>query len=231
MTVANASKIQRSPVGPPPPLEPGDHLDQPAFDTRYRTMPAHIKAELIGGIVYMPPPVGYDHADVHGELMFWLKLYKSRTPGTRAYDNATDILGHDSQPQPDASLVIENGQTRQNEDGFIEGPPELVVEIASSTESYDLHSKRADYEKYGIGEYLALLIRAQKAVWFVREGGHFVEQPMTPDGILRSRIFPGLWLDVAAILRSDTRRVEEVLNLGLATPEHAAFVATRAAVK
>jgi Uma2 family endonuclease len=228
MTVANLSKICRSSAGNLPPLEAGDALNQQTFHERYRQTPPHIKAELIGGTVYMPAAVGFDHADVHGELMFWLKAYKSRTPGVRALDNATDILGHDSQPQPDASLIIEGGQTRLNDERYVVGPPELVIEVASSSVSYDLHAKREDYERYGIGEYLVLLVWEKKPIWFVRESGKFVEQSSGPDGILRSRIFPGLWLDAAALLRGDTLRVEEVLKLGLATPEHAAFAAERA---
>jgi Uma2 family endonuclease len=136
-----------------PPLEPGDHLDQKTFHTRYEAMPEDVIAELIGGVVYMPSPLKASQGDIHGEVMAWLKQYKAATPGTRVLDNATVILAEDSEPQPDACLLIRpevGGQTRENEDGYIVGPPELVVEVALSSESYDRHSKLRDYERYGV---------------------------------------------------------------------------------
>jgi Uma2 family endonuclease len=189
-------------------------------------MPRHVRAELIGGVVYMPSPVKVEHGDVHGELVTWLKLYKAATPGTRAFDNATQILGQDSEPQPDASLVIVGGATNVDDAGYLVGPPELAAEVALSSESYDLHSKKADYERYGVGEYLVIVLRLGRVIWFVRAAERFVEMPPDSDGIYRSRIFKGLWLDPTALLRADTRRLQEVLNQGTNSPEHAAFAAS-----
>jgi Uma2 family endonuclease len=158
----------------------------------------------------------------------WLNLYKAATLGTRAFDNSTQILGEDSEPQPDAALIVVGGSTREDAEGFLVGPPELAAEVALSSESYDLHSKKADYERYGIGEYLVVVLRLRRVIWFVREGGGFVEMPPDADGIYRSRIFKGLWLDPAALLAGDTGRAQSVLNQGLGSPEHAAFVASLA---
>ena len=201
-------------------------MDQATFHALYEGMSADFKAELIGGIVYVPAALRADHGDVHMDVMTWLGTYKARTPGTRALDNATHILEDDSEPQPDASLLIIGGQTRENEKGYIAGAPELIVEVVSSSRSYDLHAKKADYEKYGVREYLALLIRERRAIWFVRENDRFVELPSPGDGVYRSPLFGGLWLDAKAILSGDTARVLQVLDLGLASPEHAAFAAT-----
>lgn len=206
-----------------PALQPGDHLDQPTFHARYEAMPEHVRAELIGGIVYMPSPVKADHGDVHGELITWLTLFKAATPGTRVLDNATQILGDDSEPQPDAALLITGGQTRETDDGYIRGAPEFVAEVALSTESYDLHSKKRDYEHHGVREYVVCVLRLQRIVWFVRQGATFAELSPDAEGIYRSPFIKGLWLDAAALLRGDTNRVHEVLNQGLASTEHAEF--------
>ena len=171
----------------------------------------------------MPSPVKADHASVHGELITWLTLYKAATPGTVVLDNGTQILSSESEPQPDAALIIVGGQTRKTPDGYVQGPAEFVAEVASSTESYDLHSKRADYERYGVREYLVLMVRLGQALWFLRENNRFVEVPPGPDGIHRSPLIKGLWLDSAAMLRGDTKRVQEVLDLGLASADHAQF--------
>lgn len=208
----------------------GDHLDQPTFHARYEAMPENFRAELIGGVVYVPSPLKADHGGPHADLVTWANIYRSHLPAARVMDNATDILGPDSEPQPDVYLFLEGGQTRMTTDGYVEGPPEFVGEVASSSAAYDLHEKRRDYERYGVGEYLVVLVRESRVVWFTRPGGPksgFVELAAGTDGIHRSLSLPGLWLDAAALFRSDVPRLLEVLNLGLATPEHAAFVASR----
>ncbi len=210
-----------------PLLEQGDHLDQKTFHERYAAMPDHVKAELVGGVVHMPSPLKVRHGRPHGRLMGWLGLYQEATPGTDVFDNTTTILGGDSETQPDACLIIlpENGgQTKEDEDGYLTGPPELVAEVASTTVAYDLHSKRRDYERAGVREYLVLVVGDARAVWFVRrEQGFEVLQPGS-DGILRSDLFGGLWLDAAALFRGDTATLHNVLRQGLASPEHARFV-------
>ena len=212
------------------PLEAGDHLDQPTFHELYKAMPEGVRAELIGGIVILPSPLRFRHGSLHATLITWLALYGASTPGARAADNATDILGEDSEPQPDGILFLERGAARENEEGYIVGPPEFLAEVASSSISYDLHSKKADYERYGVQEYLVLSVFDKRAFWFVREGSAFVEMPADGDGIHRSRGLPGLWLDAAALFRGDLKRIQEVLALGLASAEHAAFVVARTKV-
>jgi Uma2 family endonuclease len=212
---------------PMPPLEAGDRLDQPTFHARYQAMPEDTRAELIGGVVHMPSPLKRPHGRVHMLVNGWLLAYESATPGIEALDNATNILGPESEPQPDACLRIlpeHGGQTRE-ENEYVVGPPELVVEVASGMESIDLHAKRTDYERAGVREYVVVVIRQARVLWFVLRDGRFEDLSPAADGNLRSEVFPGLWLDPAALLRRDLPRVLEVLRQGLATPEHATLVA------
>ncbi len=146
------------PDGHIPPLENGDRLSRPEFERRYNAMPNLKKAELIEGIVYMPSPVRFSqHGRPHSHLMGWLVLYEAGTPGVQAGDNSTVRLDVDNEPQPDASLLIDperGGQTRLSKDGYIEGAPELVAEVASSRASYDLHDKQNIYRRNGVREYV-----------------------------------------------------------------------------
>ena len=223
------------PTGPPtpaigkglPPLTAGDQLDQPTFHARYLAMPEGIRAELVEGIVYMPPPpVADGHSAPHAGLVFWLGYYQSFTAGVRPTNDGTTILGRHSQPQPDATLRIAvGGQARLSDAGYVVGCPELVCEVANSTEAYDLHAKRRDYERHGAQEYIAIVVRTPAVVWFARRGKRLVEVPPDPDGLYRSQTFPGLWLDPSALLANDARGLRLTLDAGLATPEHAAFVA------
>lgn len=211
-----------------PPLENGDRLDQPTFHARYEAMPEDYRAELIGGIVYIPSPRRLSHGETQSLVIRWLDEYAEATPGTEALLNNTQILGPDSEPEPDACLFIApeyGGSVYADEDDYLHGAPELIVEVSSSTESIDLHRKKQDYQKAGVREYVVLALRMQKVFWFVRQRGRYKETPLPADGIFRSRTFPGLWLDAEAMLRCHRPGVLAALKRGLAVAEHAAFVA------
>jgi Uma2 family endonuclease len=217
-----------------PPLENGDHLDQPTFHERYAAMPPGTRAELIGGVVHMPSPVRRNHGSHTLEVAGWLRDYKLHTPGVEALDNATTILGEWSEPQPDFSLLIApecGGQTSVTVDGYVQGGPELVVEVAGSSASYDLHTKLRDYEQSGVREYVVVVLRQRQVRWFYSRDGRFIGEEAASDGVFRSEAFPGLWLDGEALLRLDSLAVRRTVELGVATPEHAAFVRRLAAAR
>jgi Uma2 family endonuclease len=223
-----ATVIQPSHTRLLPPLENGDRLDQKTFHARYEAMPEDCRAELIGGIVYMPSLQKVPHSKAHQLVSHWLGEYVGSTPGTDVLLNNTQILGPDSEPEPDACLFIDpeyGGRVRVDKDEYLHGPPELIVEVSSATESIDLHRKKDDYEKAGVREYVVLALRMRRVFWFVRRRAKYKEVPLPGDGIFRSREFPGLWLDADAVLRNHRQRVLAALNKGLASPEHAAFVA------
>jgi hypothetical protein len=216
-----------------PSLENGDRLDQKTFHARYEAMP-HVRAELIGGIVYMSSPMKSPHGRYGTPLIRWLAEFEEATPGTEVLVGATTILGDESEPEPDGSLLILpafGGQTWEDEDQYINGSPEFIGEIGYATESIDLHGKKDDYEKAGVREYMVVTLRMHKIFWFVKRRGKFKELAPDADGIFRSEVFPGLWLDPEAMLRRDRKRLLAVLRKGLASSEHAAFVAKLAAKK
>ena len=209
-----------------PPLENGDHLDQKTFHQRYEAMPG-VRAELIGGIVFMSSPQKIRHGYHHSRLAQLTCDYVDDTPGTEACVNSTAILGPDAEPQPDAFLYILpdcGGQTTE-EDGYMKGAPEWVGEIGDSTESIDLNRKKLDYEKAGVREYMVAAVRTRQLFWFSRRRGKFKPLAAGADGIIRSEVFPGFWLDAEAFLERDSKRLRAVLRRGLESPEHAEFVA------
>ena len=142
----------------PPELHSGDEMSQAEFHRIYQRMPKEFKAELIGGIVYVSPPLGKRHGKTHMPLNTLLYTYEAHTAGVETADNTTIILGSKSQPQPDAYVRIlpEYGGRSGSapDDYYTQGPPELVVEIAHSTRSIDFHRKRQDYARNGVLEYL-----------------------------------------------------------------------------
>ena len=221
--------IEDASNGAIPPLENGDRLTRAEFERRYDAMPHLKKAELIEGEVYMPSPVRYrQHGHPHTRLVNWLGNYETDTPGVEAGDNSSVRLDVDNEPQPDAFLIIlpeRGGQARISEDDFIEGAPELVAEVASSSVSYDLGKKLNVYRRCGVREYIVWRVRDRQVDWFVNREGRFEPLPPSADGILRSTVFPGLWLDPAALVQGEKARVKAVLEQGLKSAEHAEFVA------
>ena len=217
-----------------PPLVHGQHLDQPTFHERYEAMPPDTRAELVGGIVYMPSPMLFDHGDASWMVSGWLDRYQRFTPRIRGADGATVKLDLKGEPQPDAFLFIPaelGGQSRVDADNYLTGAPELVVEVARSSRHFDLKQKKADYERAGVLEYLVVELGPDRIHWFIRRARRFAGLRPGADGIYRSQVFPGLWLDPGAIFTQDRARRDAILEQGVATPEHAAFVAKLVAAR
>ena len=217
-----------------PPLEQGDRLSRDEFERRYDAMPNLKKAELIEGVVYMAAAVKFEgHAHEHNHLNGWLAIYASETGGVVAGDNSSLKLDLDNMPQPDCLLMRlpEFGGQADIVDGYIEGVPEWVGEVSSSTVSLDLHAKLNVYRRNGVQEYFVWRTQDEEIDWFVLREGQFERLPPDADGILRSRQFPGLWLDPEAMTSGRLKQVIEVLQQGLASPEHAAFVELLASKK
>ncbi len=209
-------------------LENGDRLTREEFEQRYDAMPHLKKAELIDGVVYLAAALRYRrHGRPHSLIMGWLVAYEALTQGVKAADNATVRLDNDNEPQPDALLRIEvecGGQSCISEDDYIEGAPELIVEIAASTASYDLHDKLEVYRRHGVQEYIVWRVLEQQLDWFCLDAGNFV--PLQPNGlgVLYSRVFPGLNLNIQALLAEDVAQVLAEVQQGKATEAHQNFV-------
>jgi Uma2 family endonuclease len=224
-----STTIRPSGARPIPELENGDRLSRAEFERRYDASPNLKRAELIEGVVQMPSPVRHSrHSRPHSHLVAWLAGYESATPGLEVGDNGSVRLDQDNEPQPDAYLMIHprcGGQARISSDDFVEGAPELVAEIASSSVSYDLGAKLHAYRRNGVREYVVWRVLDQQIDWLVLVEGRYEPHAPDADGILKSTVFPGLWLDPSAFVSGDLARALAVLQQGIATPEHAAFVA------
>ncbi|MFM8005254.1 MAG: Uma2 family endonuclease, partial [Dolichospermum sp.] len=163
----------------------------------------------------------------HGRITGWLFSYEAMTPGVALGVEPTVRLDLDNEPQPDAVLIIlpeAGGQTRISEDDYIEGAPELVVEIAASSVAIDLHGKKQAYRRNGVREYIVWQVLDQKLSWFSLEQGEYLELLPNEKGILQSRVFPGLWLAVNELLTGNMQIVLNVLQAGLQSVEHADFI-------
>ena len=215
-------------ISPLLPLESGDRLTREEFERRYEAMPQLKKAELIEGVVYVASPLRYEkHGKPHTYIIGWLIAYCAVTPGVEPADNTTVRLDLDNEPQPDALLRIEEacgGQSRISEDDYVEGAPELIIEIASSSASYDLHDKKKAYRRNGVQEYIVWQVAEEKVSWFSLQSGEYITLEPDQAGIICSRIFPGLNLQVTSLLRGELAQVLAEVQAGVSTQVHQMFV-------
>lgn len=208
-----------------PPLASGDRLTRAEFERRYEATPEHFKAELIEGVVYVASPVRAFHGDPHFNLIAWLSAYSIATPGIQGSDNATTRLDLDNEPQPDVSLrIVQGGTSTLSEDGYIEGAPELVAEIATSSAAIDLGAKKNAYRRNRVQEYLVWQTFENQFSWFRLENELYVLVEPDENGMIQSQVFPGLWLNVDALLNNEMIAVMNTLQIGLQSSEHQAFV-------
>ena len=210
-----------------PPLQHGDRLSRDEFERRYDRMHGVKKAELIEGVVHMPSPVRFEsHGSPHADLVWWLNHYRVFTRGLKVGDNSTVRLDLGNEPQPDVLLCImpsHGGQAGVSHDDYLEGGPELVAEISASTEAIDLNQKFESYRRNDVREYIVWRVLEEAIDWFVLRNGQY-ERLEAVDGVLRSPLFSGLWLDVAAMVGGDLVAVLETLQSGLSSVEHVEFV-------
>lgn len=228
MSIAETLKpVPPNPVAPSiPKLRHGERLSRAEFERRYANMP-DVKAELLDGVVYMSSPVSVDHGSPHSDLICWLCTYKAHTRGTDAGDNVTNRLSDASEPQPDAYLRIlesHGGNSHEDKDRYLAGAAELLGEVARSSKGHDRNVKLPIYKRDGVREFILWRVEDNAIDWFVLRDNEYQLLVADSSGIIRSETFPGLWLDVNAMLRRDLVQVLKVLQQGIASAEHAEFV-------
>ena len=221
------AKKEALPIASPLPLENGDALSSGEFLRRYRAMPRLKKAELVEGIVYMGSPVSRQHAKPDGIIQMWAAYFASHTPVVEHLTNATVILDAENTIQPDALLRLDprhGGRTRVTEDHLISGPPELVVEVAASSASIDLHDKLRACQRNLVPEYLVWLVAENEFKWFALQEERYKELAPDSQGLFTSRTFSTLVLPIKALLAFDSAAVIAALEQRIKSPAHAEFL-------
>jgi Uma2 family endonuclease len=212
-----------------PPLEGGDRLSRAEFERRYEAMAKSFHAELLEGEVYVASPIRWGRHTLHqGRLIRVITLHQAFTPGTEAGGETTVRLDANNEPQPDAVLFIlpsHGGQTTIDDDEYLVGAPELVGEIAASSVSVDMHKKLDVYRRNQVREYVVWRVFDEAIDWFAWRDGEYAALQPDQDGVARSETFPGLWVNIPALLADRWPEVQSSLQAGLNSPEHAAFVA------
>lgn len=209
----------------PEPLITGMRMEREEFIRRWDALPDLKNAELIEGTVFVSSPVGRTHSRFDGHFSAWLWTYANSTAHVSTGHNETCYM-LESAPQPDCYLRIDQrGNAAPDDEGrFIEGAPELIVEICESSHAHDFGPKKALYQRAGVREYITVDTFAKRLAWRFLKEGSYIELDPDSGGILRSHVFPGLWLSPQHVWPLDGRAMLALLEQGLQSPEHAAFL-------
>ncbi len=192
----------------PPPLNAGDHLTRDEFERRWDMHPEIKKAELIDGVVYLEMVVSARHGEPHGMMSVWLGLYAAARPELQMLPDTTVRFEGENDVQPDLLLRRRDGGTSLiSHDRCVEGPPELVIEVAASSAAYDMFIKKDVYRRNGVQEYLVWQEWEKRVDWWELRDGKYVDLPRDDSGSIESRVFPGLRLNVPKLLEGDMQAV------------------------
>ena len=187
-------------------LEPGDHLTRDEFHRRYCQRPDIKKAELVEGVVHLAPPVRASaHGKPHGAVLTWLGTYQAAQPDVWLLAETTLRMDAPNEVQPNAMLFREEPSgPRLTSDDYVEGVPQLVVEVAASSASYDLHEKKEAYRRNGVREYVVWRTLDGAIDWFrLDPGGEYAGVEPDERGVIESVALPGLGLHVPKMLAGD----------------------------
>ena len=219
---------------PSPPLENGDRLTRCEFERRYAARPDLKKAQLIEGVVYMPSPVSTAHAGPHAMIQTVLLVYAASTPGSAETTTRPSGSTSTTSRSPTSSCASSSeagGRSQVSDDDYFEGAPELVVEVAASSASIDLHDKLRAYRRNGVQEYVVWRTHERQIDWFELADGEYRVLPADDAGVVHSRVFPGLRLAAGALLKGDLAGALAEVQKGIGSPDHGAFVARLAAAR
>jgi len=210
-----------------PLLREGDRLTADEFHRRYEGMPYLKNANLVDGVVYMSSPIHTHHSGAHFDVIGWLAPYRYSVVVVAGHDNVSWRIDGQNEVQPDAILCLDAAHDGAVVDGgrLLRGVPELVVEVAVSSARADAGPKRALYERTGVQEYVLWRVRDDRLDWWALTDGSYQPLPADENGVIKSVVFPGLWLDVPALIADDMPRVMATRDAGLGSLEHHAFAA------
>lgn len=212
----------------PATLTTGEKMDRTEFLCCWEALPELKLAELIEGVVFVASPVSLDHGKWDSRIISWLDHYAIATPGCETGNNTAWWM-LESAPQPDAHLRIRperGGQSSLSPDArYPTGAPELAVEICLPSTEVDFGFKLRLYLRAGVREYITVELFQKRIIWRVLRDGAYYELAPDADGIVRSIVFPGLWLNVDAFWRNDGARMLATLEAGIESPKHKEFVA------
>lgn len=166
------------------------------FEEFCELIPEGVKADLIEGVIYMASPDNLEHHSIY----LWLSVIIS------CYLEEKEILGRlfgsriafrinmENSPEPDIAYIRPK-RMHLLRSGYVEGPPDLAIEIVSLESAIrDYEKKRQQYEAAGVQEYWIIDPLEQTMVCFARGRDGKFKKVKTKGGKIHSKVIPGFWV-------------------------------------
>ena len=143
----------------------------------YKSLPEGTRAELIDKVIYMSPSPISKHQVILNKINVQLYAHLEKSKAGVVYVSPLDVYLDEeiNAVQPDISVVLNEGLANVDENGYIHGAPDLIVEILSPGNSnYDLIKKRELYQRFGVKEYWIVDPATKQAQGFQLKNGEYV---------------------------------------------------------
>jgi len=209
------------------PLQGGERMRRNEFERRFDATPGLKRAELVEGTVWIPPQMGeVRYGSARMALIGLIGSYCAATPGVSGGAHGHIRLDAVNMPQPDVSVHLGKaygGQSRIDADGYLEGAPEFVADVVRQRAEWPTGRVEA-LRRNGVREFAVWRVDDCLIDWFVVRDGKQERLEMGADGVYRSRVLPGLWVDPVALLTDERARAMAVMRQGIASPEQGEFI-------
>ena len=171
------------------------------------------RLELDHGVLYIMGTANKDHQFIVRRLCRHMEDYTDAfsDPPVEIHHEITTVLSRELQValEPDVVIIRAN---RSDIGGvvYVEGVPDIVVEIMSNDRSRDLVRKRQIYAGYGVLEYWIFDLVADTVAQLELSGNQYMERAsLGADDTLTTPLLPGLEVPLADIFRHRRRPPRE----------------------
>lgn len=168
----------------------------------------------------------YVLGELASSVSYWLCQYRRSTPCVESLGRVSIFLDPTTEIETTAAMWLTPGADDRPRWQRCEGVPELLVEVTATVHNKVFRRRLRVYEQSEIHELLVVTGDPRDTALYARENGRFARVSPADDGSYRSRVFPGLWLDPSALFSDEWNEMAACLDRGMATEEHAAFVAS-----
>lgn len=152
--------------------------------------------ELVDGVVTVSPSPFPSHQRVVHELCFQIETW-ARKSGAIVFPDTDIVFGRTLVYRPD--IAVYAAGRIEDVPRSLREPPDLAIEVVSAgSKALDMITKREDYERFGVGEYIVIDPDSGRVHHWNRQPTAYGETPVTGDR-LESSVFPGLVLDLEAV--------------------------------
>ena len=165
------------------------------FDDFLVLVKEHEKADLLDGVIYIASPESTADNELGGWLYCLIREYaETLDMGKAYYTRVAFRISEKRGPEPDVAFVAKR-RLRLVRRGFVDGPPDLAVEIVSpDSVERDYEVKWRIYETAGVREYWIIDPDERKATFLRRYRGKFREIELEGT-VFQSTVLRGFHLD------------------------------------